>query len=123
MPSRLQARAVTRAAVALVLVVLLAACGENERATPATPSAQVVVPDVVGLRRSRAVCALADGELRWRISPDRRILSRPPADCDNNASAGQPDPKIVRQRPAAGARVSRNAVVVLHDECEGRSCA
>jgi beta-lactam-binding protein with PASTA domain len=109
-----------RGAGVLVLVALvLAGCGERD----SSQGAGVIVPDVVGKPRSQAICALADAGLRWRISPDRHVRSRPPAGCDDAGSAGEPDPRVLRQRPAPGSRVDRDAVVVLHDQCERRSCA
>jgi len=78
----------------------------------------VTVPDVEHVPRSDAQCAIVDAGLRWRDSEVRRSYARAPTCALNEAV--MPDPPVVRQRPAAGARVPRGTVVVLTDPCTRR---
>jgi beta-lactam-binding protein with PASTA domain len=79
----------------------------------------MTVPDVERVPRSEAQCAIVDAGLRWRDNDGRRrSYSRAPVCAPNEAVA--PDPTVLRQRPAAGARVPRGTTVVLTDNCTRR---
>jgi beta-lactam-binding protein with PASTA domain len=81
-------------------------------------SQTVTVPDVTGLPRSAAQCAIVHAGLRWRDSGERRTSARARICGPNEAVA--PDPRIIPQGPPAGRRVLRGTTVVLHDTCTRR---
>jgi beta-lactam-binding protein with PASTA domain len=76
------------------------------------------VPDVTGLARSQAQCAIADAGLRWRDAGEPSSHARATV-CDPGEGVA-PDPRVIRQRPAAGRRVPRGTPVVLHTRCTRR---
>lgn len=92
------------------------------------PGPSVTVPDIVGMARSRATCELQRAGLRWRFDAGGCAFAKPIPSCERQREgAVTPDPRVREQRPAAGRRVRRGAVVRIRDMCtelpEGRACA
>lgn len=109
-------------AVIIAVTVLLACVGGGCGTSPApaqraTARDRVVVPDVVGLPRSRASCALVAAGLRWRAGGEARAHIRAVVPCHEQGVHVAPDPAVKRQRPRGGRRVPPGRVVVLEDAC------
>ena len=95
---------------------------------PLSPASSTIsVPNVVGMARTDATCALADAGLTWRYGGDDRIRNRPIPACDTEVGVS-PDPIIKTQDPVSGTRVPAGGTIVLEDQCtllrfdNGRVC-
>lgn len=101
---------------ALLLVVWAAGCARTDRtsAGPAPAARTPAVPAVVGRPQSAAERLLAARGLRWRFRGDVVVRARPLAP---KGVAISPDPRIVAQFPPPGARLARQAPVVLETTC------
>jgi hypothetical protein len=107
-----------RLAVVLALALALTpACGSADTSGATGSSRRVVVPQVVGLSRSRAECRLHAAGLRWRLGAQRTPQSKPLVPCGRKNVHVLPDPTVRRQRPPRGYRVRRGSVVALEDAC------
>jgi beta-lactam-binding protein with PASTA domain len=96
--------------VALSTCVALVACSGEDRIENG-----VRVPDVVGLSYGDAQRRLADVGLRWRLSDDGPISSRPRPDGVFHTSD---DDVVHDQDPDAGDEVERRSVIRLEISCQ-----
>lgn len=113
----------------LVALMALTACGCGASRSPIVtspspsanrPSRMVVVPDLVGVPRSRASCVLEQAGLRWRSRGDRATFRHAQPSCEEQRAGGvavSPDPRVLRQSPRAGQPVPWGAVIVIDDAC------
>ena len=93
----------------LFVPVVVAACGEDDRAR---------MPSLVGLRQTQAECLLKQAGLRWRVGgrgPSRGLARVPCA--QNERQQVFPDPIVRRQVPPPGARLERGSVASFDTDC------